>query len=53
MFYPGTPLYFYRGLPVAPPPSSFNRGKTPGDTFKKICKRILGKLRKFFHKEKE
>ena len=50
MFYPGTPLYPYRGLFPAPPPS-FNRGKSPADTFEKLkekIKRMIKSLRNFF-----
>jgi hypothetical protein len=51
MFFPGTPLYPYRGFPVVPPPPPFNRGKSPEDTFKELkekIRRIIKKLRNFF-----
>jgi hypothetical protein len=55
MFYPGSPLYFYRGLPVVPPPPSFNRGKTPEDTLRKIVRKVktIIKLIKVFFSKRE
>jgi hypothetical protein len=54
MFYPGTPLYPYRGLPVVPPPPSFNRGKTRG-TLREIVRKVktIIKLIKVFFSKRE